>query len=213
MGPIDIFKKKEKRKEQSKCAQCFRPIAGSVYTIDNNNYCRECYNRKMAVIQQTGGQPATVTQKIPPKKSAQNKLPVAESCARCFDNIPAEQRKSGKLSDHITWKIEKSILYIQGYGTLTRDDYLTITAPAPRYEIETYDRVLPWAVCDGIRRSKYISEGCPVNGIPTHIERVVVDSEIEGLKEFLLNANDYVGVQLQSPDEYLCRISVVPSCK
>jgi hypothetical protein len=119
MGLIDIFKKKEKRKEQSKCAQCLRPIAGSVYTIDSNNYCRECYNRKMAVIQQTCGQPATVTQKIPPKKSVQNKLPVAERCARCFDNIPAEQRNSGKLSDHITWKIEKSILYI--HRSICRD--------------------------------------------------------------------------------------------
>ena len=56
MGLIDIFKKKEERKEQSKCARCLRPIAGSVYTIDSNNYCRECYNRKMAVIQQTEGQ-------------------------------------------------------------------------------------------------------------------------------------------------------------
>lgn len=38
-----------------KCAQCFQPIEGFVWELDNKNYCQECYNRKMAIIGQTGG--------------------------------------------------------------------------------------------------------------------------------------------------------------
>lgn len=41
--------------DTKKCAQCFRPIEGFVWELDNKKYCQECYNRKMAITGQVGG--------------------------------------------------------------------------------------------------------------------------------------------------------------
>lgn len=125
-----------------------------------------------------------------------------ERCDRCIKNIPANQINKGTLNETISWEIIDNTLYISGKGTLTQESYLAITAPAPRYETITYRRVLPWAVCPGIRESKYIAETCPVAGIPNYINRVVVIGEISGLKEFLLNSKDDIGVKLQSVEQY-----------
>ncbi|MBQ9762041.1 MAG: hypothetical protein IJV82_03080 [Oscillospiraceae bacterium] len=57
MGLFDIFKKKPvDKKLLEKCSECFRPIDGHIWRLDNKKYCQECYNRKMAIIQQTAGQ-------------------------------------------------------------------------------------------------------------------------------------------------------------
>ena len=125
-----------------------------------------------------------------------------DRCARCKSTLPANMMNEGNLNQNISWKIKDKILYLSGKGALTEDDYLTITAPAPRYETITYRRVLPWSVCPRIREGKYIGEGCPVQNIPNYIKRVVVNGEISGLKDFLLNSNDWIGVKLQPAKEY-----------
>lgn len=50
MNIFSIFKKKA----PGKCTECLRPIEGRVWCLDDKKYCRECYNRKMAILQQTG---------------------------------------------------------------------------------------------------------------------------------------------------------------
>ena len=147
---------------------------------------------------------ATNVKPVAPIKPAKTKAVSQEidRCARCKNTIPAQRLNAGILNEKISWQIKEKILYISGKGSLTKDDYLTITAPAPRYSTITYDRVLPWAVCPGIRETKYIGEGCPVNNIPNHIKKIVVIGEISGLKDFLLNSNDWIGVKLQSAKEY-----------
>lgn len=56
MGLLDIFKKKPTEKKlPKKCSECFCPINGYVRSLDDKKYCQECYNRKMTIIQQTGG--------------------------------------------------------------------------------------------------------------------------------------------------------------
>ncbi len=52
MGLFDFLK----TKSPEKCSECFRPIHGYVWNLDNKKYCQECYNRKMAIVQQTAGQ-------------------------------------------------------------------------------------------------------------------------------------------------------------
>lgn len=56
MGLFDIFKKKSNQNTAPKCSECFRPIAGYVWQLNNKPYCQECYNRKMAIVQQNAGQ-------------------------------------------------------------------------------------------------------------------------------------------------------------
>ena len=57
MGLLDIFKKKPvEKKLPEKCSECFRPINGYVWSLDGKKYCQECYNRKMAIVQQMAGQ-------------------------------------------------------------------------------------------------------------------------------------------------------------
>lgn len=125
-----------------------------------------------------------------------------DRCTRCKSTLPAKWMNKGNLNQNISWEIKGSTLYLSGKGALTKDDYLAITAPAPRYETITYSRVLPWAVCPRIREEKYIGEGCPVQNIPNHIEKIVVNGEIGGLEDFLLNSNDWIGVKLQPAKEY-----------
>ncbi len=125
-----------------------------------------------------------------------------DRCVRCRNSMPAHQINAGSINEHISWQIKGDILYLSGKGALTKDDYLTITAPAPRFETITYNRVLPWAVCPCIRETKYIGEGCPVNNIPNAVKKIVVNGEIAGLKDFLRNSNDWIGVKLQSAKEY-----------
>lgn len=43
------------QKATIKCSECLRPIVGYVWHLNNKAYCRECYNRNMAIIQQNGG--------------------------------------------------------------------------------------------------------------------------------------------------------------
>ena len=50
MNIFSIFKKKA----PGKCTECLHPIEGRVWCLDDKKYCRECYNRKMAILQQTG---------------------------------------------------------------------------------------------------------------------------------------------------------------
>lgn len=57
MGLLELFKKKPiENKSSKKCSECFRPINGYVWSLDNKKFCKECYNRKMAIIQQAAGQ-------------------------------------------------------------------------------------------------------------------------------------------------------------
>lgn len=57
MGLFDIFKKKPVGKNlPEKCSECFRPIDGYIWNLDNKKYCQECYNRRMAIVHQTAGQ-------------------------------------------------------------------------------------------------------------------------------------------------------------
>ena len=62
MGLFDIFKKNANQKENlnqnpsQKCSECFLPIKGYVWKMNNKPYCQECYNRKTVIVQQTGGQ-------------------------------------------------------------------------------------------------------------------------------------------------------------
>ncbi len=125
-----------------------------------------------------------------------------DPCARCKSTLSTNMMNKGNLNQNISWEIKDSVLYLSGKGILTKDDYLTITAPAPRYETITYNRVLPWAVCPCIRKDGYIGEGCPVENIPNYIKRIVVNGEISGLKEFLLNSEDWIGIKLQPAKEY-----------
>ena len=223
MGLFDMFKKKEEHKTQTKCAECFRPLVGPVYSLDNKKYCKKCYNRKMAIIQQTEGQGNCANPQTGCQETKKHQITTELNCAmlndsqieeqntvrdsrceRCLNGLPESQVDQGQLNENISWKIVDNILYLSGEGALTQEDYLVITAPAPRYETVTYTHVLPWAVSYGIRKSKYISEGCPVSEIPTHIKGLVVDGEIEGLEDFLLGANNDIGIRLQSAKEYLC---------
>ena len=56
MGLLDIFKKKPVEKSVTpKCSECFRPINGYIWSLENKKYCQECFNRKMTIIYQTGG--------------------------------------------------------------------------------------------------------------------------------------------------------------
>ena len=125
-----------------------------------------------------------------------------DRCIRCKSTLLTSSIHKGNLNQNISWEIKDSVLYLSGKGVLTKDDYLTITAPAPRYETITYRRVLPWSVCPRIREGKYIGEGCPVHNIPNYINRVIVNGEISDLKDFLLNSNDWIGVKLQPAKEY-----------
>lgn len=57
MGLFDIFKKKPVGNNlPEKCSECFRPIDGYIWNLDNKKYCQECYNKRMAIVQQTAGQ-------------------------------------------------------------------------------------------------------------------------------------------------------------
>ena len=126
-----------------------------------------------------------------------------DRCARCKSTLPANMMNKGNLNQNISWEIKDSVLYLSGKGVLTKDDYLTITAPAPRYETITYGRVLPWAVCPCIQEYKSIGEGCPVQNIPNRITKIIVNGEVSGLKDFLLNSNDWIaGIKLQPAKEY-----------
>ena len=125
-----------------------------------------------------------------------------DRCIRCKSTLLTSSINKGNLNQNISWEIKDSVLYLSGKGVLTKDDYLTITAPAPRYETITYTKVLPWAVCPCIREYKSIGEGCPVQSIPNHIKRIIVNGEVSGLKDFLLNSNDWIGVKLQPAKEY-----------
>jgi len=143
---------------------------------------------------QTSNSTKAVTATIVPQET--------DRCARCKNELSVNGINKGKLNQNISWEIKNSILYLSGNGVLTKDDYLTITAPAPRYETITYGKVLPWAVCPCIRECKHIGEGCPVQNIPNHIKKIVENGEIGGLEDFLLNSNDWIGVKLQPAKEY-----------
>ena len=123
-------------------------------------------------------------------------------CVHCRNNMPEHRINAGSVNENISFQITDNILYLSGIGAFTKEDYLVITAQGPRYETITYNRVLPWAVCPGIRETKYIGEGCPVNNIPKHIKKIVINGEITGVEDFLRNSNDWIGVKLQSVKEY-----------
>ena len=58
MGLFDKLFKKSTGADASqtkKCSECFRQISGYAWKIDNKDYCQECYNRRMAIVQQTAG--------------------------------------------------------------------------------------------------------------------------------------------------------------
>ena len=116
-----------------------------------------------------------------------------ERCNRCISSIPADEVNKGKLNENISWEIIDGTVYISGKGPLTQDDYIVISAPAPGGSTITYRRVLPWAVCPGIRKSKIIGETCPVYGISNYVKGVVVRGEVAGVDEFLRNSNNRIG--------------------
>lgn len=64
MGLFDLFKKKAKPSQTHKCTQCLRTIEGQVWSIENENYCHECYLKKMTIIQQNAYQEKETKQKI-----------------------------------------------------------------------------------------------------------------------------------------------------
>ena len=212
MGLFDIFKKGQS-KAICKCARCKKEISeDESQWIGNHRFCKSCASPKRNPVshpqtecQQTKSDqiPTELNRTMLNNSQLEEQRMVCDSgCERCLNDLSESQVNQGQLNESISWKIVDNILYLSGNGTLTQESYLVITAPAPRYETESYSRVLPWAVCPRIRMSKYISEGCPVNGIPTHIEKFVVEGEIDGLENFLLGANNYIGVQLQSAKEY-----------
>ncbi len=56
MDLFDIFKNKSNQNTPPKCSECFRPIAGYVWQLNNKSYCKECYSRNTAIVQQVAGQ-------------------------------------------------------------------------------------------------------------------------------------------------------------
>ena len=55
MGLFGFKKRKEAAKSGKgpSCSECMRPIDGFVWEMEGKPYCRECYNRKMAIAGQT----------------------------------------------------------------------------------------------------------------------------------------------------------------
>ena len=54
-----LLKKKIAKRRATKCFQCLRPIDGHIWKSDNKTYCKKCYNKRMASIQQTERQPSS----------------------------------------------------------------------------------------------------------------------------------------------------------
>lgn len=113
--------------------------------------------------------------------------------------------EQGKLSETITWTLDRGVLTISGTGTLSWNNYLSITAPERDGGAAAF-HVLPWAVSASVRAAGRIWENTAVSEIPNphRVNRVTLSGNIKGFRDFVRFADESIGgISLQPSQQLL----------